>query len=88
MSWPYKNEHEVSCFGFPHKYFPAIKYAIDNQEVKWGKNSNLFMELYVAEFYWVGCTWEFTEMNERVTSIRLIEGIPNHEDLTVAILKI
>lgn len=86
MSWPEKHEGKVRCIDFPEKYFPAIKQAIDNEMVTWGK-STLFMYLGTAEFEWAGCTWELEEEQECVISIRLVKGKPREEDLTAAMLK-
>jgi hypothetical protein len=86
MSWPTENEGKIRCIGFPEKYLPAIMNAVDNKIVKWGK-SDLFMSMGTAQFDWVDCTWELTEMQECVESIQLIKGKPTDEDLTAAVLK-
>lgn len=86
MSWPREHEGKVQCIGFHSNYLPAIMRAVDEELVTWGK-SDLFIDLGTAQFNWAGCTWEMTEMRECVTSIRLIKGQPNAEDLTVAVLR-
>lgn len=86
MSWPRKHEGKVKCYDFPDSYLPAIMKAVDNRMVKWGQSS-LFMSMGTAEFDWAGCTWEMTEMQECVTSIRLVKGKPTEQDLTAAVLR-
>lgn len=86
MAFPSINEPQVLCQGFPKKYFPALKRAIQDKKVKWGKNS-LFVDICIAQFEWAGCVWELEEMRETVCSITLISGEPNEEDLTAAVLR-
>lgn len=85
MSFPEKHEGKVMCIGFPDTYFPALKHAVENQLIKWGK-CNLYVGSCVAEFEWASATWELQEMNECVTAIRLLKGTPNEMDLTAAVL--
>lgn len=47
----------------------------------------LFMELGTGQFMWAGCVWELEEMTEWVTSIRLISGSIDNEDLTAVVLR-
>ena len=86
MSFPSINEPKVLYQGFPEKYLPVIKKAIEEKQVKWGK-TRLFITQCHAEFEWAGCTWELEEWQEMVSSITLISGQPNEEDLTVAVLR-
>lgn len=86
MSFPREHEHQVDCNGFPEKYLPAIRHAIENKQVIWGKSS-LYISLGIAEFEWAGCIWELVEMQEMVTSITLLKGDPIDEDLTIAVLR-
>ena len=86
MSFPREHEGRVSCIGFSERYLPAIKSAIENKQVIWGK-SDLFMHMGTAEFEWAGCVWKMIEMQECVTSIMLIKGNPIAEDLTIAVLR-
>jgi hypothetical protein len=85
MAWP-KNLSNVECVGFPNKFLPAIKTAIDQDMVEWGKAS-LFAGDCSAPFEWAGCKWELRESYETIYLISLLKGNPNSEDLTVAILK-
>jgi hypothetical protein len=65
---------------------PVLKRAIDEDMVKWGK-AKLFIDLGTAPFEFAGCEWELTEMTEMVTSVSLLKGSPDSEDLTAAILR-
>jgi hypothetical protein len=85
MSFPNEDEGSVTCYGFPETYLPALKYAIQNQKIKWGK-VNVYIDQCLAEFEWAGATWEFEEIRECASSIRLIKGKPNKMDLTAAVL--
>lgn len=86
MSWPRKHEGKVRCIGFPEAWLQFIMRAVDNEEVIWGK-STTFCQAGFAEFKWAGCTWGMEEIQERVTSICLINGKPTEEDLTAAVLR-
>jgi hypothetical protein len=83
MAFP-KRLSSIHCEGFPKTYLPALKNAIENKQVKWGKTS-VYIDVCDAEFEWAGCKWGLSEIIETVDSIVLINGIPNHEDLTAAI---
>lgn len=85
MAWP-DNLKEIVCTGFPREWLPSIADAIDRDRVRWVK-SDLFLDLGIAQFEWVGCTWELSEMRECIRSVSLIKGAPTAEDLTHAVLK-
>jgi hypothetical protein len=85
MAWPSKINHVV-CYDFPRSILPIIKMAIDQEMIVWGK-CDLFMSYGTGQFTFADCLWELAEMNELVTSIRLLKGNPNSEDLTAAVLK-
>ena len=85
MAWPEKMSY-VKCSGFPDKFLPAIKTAIDQDMVEWRKVT-MFAEACAAPFKWAGCEWELDESSEIVWRISLIKGKPTSEDLTIAILQ-
>jgi hypothetical protein len=85
MAWPEKLSH-VKCVGFHDKFLPAIKIAIDQDMVEWGRAS-MFAEACSAPFRWAGCEWEMHESSETIWLISLTKGTPSSEDLTAAILR-
>ena len=84
MAWPTLDK--VDCRNFPTKFLPAIKRAMDEKMVTWGRCS-MFADSCGADFEWAGCKWHMEEISEWVVSIRLVEGNLNSEDLTAALLR-
>ena len=82
MAWGKK----VQCYGFPEEWLPAIKYAIENKQVKWGESSG-FCESFPTAFTWANASWQLNEMTEVVESIWLRRGKVDEEALTVAMLR-
>ncbi len=82
MAWGKK----ISCEGFPEEWLPAIKYAIDNKQVKWGKSTG-FCESFSTTFTWANAKWQLDEMTEVTETIWLKRGTVDKEALTVAMLK-
>jgi hypothetical protein len=85
MAWP-DNSNGVNCYGFPKKFLPVIRKAIEEKMVTWGRAS-MFAEACCAPFEWAGCKWELHEDSEVVCMIFLKEGTLNSEDLTAAMLR-
>jgi len=85
MAWP-NNINHVDCIGFPKTFLPAIRKAIENDMVKWGRVS-MFAESAAGDFEWVGCRWILYEQSETVYCIRLDYGSVTAEDLTAAMIK-
>lgn len=86
MAWP--KLEKVDCIGFSRILLPYIKAALEAKSVEWIEDTcKLFMELGTGQFRWAGCVWELEEMAEWVTSIRLVSGHINNQDLTAAVLR-
>jgi len=85
MAWP-SNLNHVSCIGFPKRYLPIVKRAMDEEMVVWGV-CDLFMDMGRGRFTWAGIEWEITEMTETIVSIKLVKGELTGEDLTAAVLR-
>jgi len=83
MTWP-KDSH-IACYGFSKDYLYAIKQAIDNKLVVWGRSSGICGAIS-CEFTWAECKWEIEELNEYVTGFKLLEGEIDPETLTAALL--
>lgn len=86
MAWPDKNEPPVECIDFDSSYFPAIKQAVDAELVEWGE-TKIYVGYGTGEFKWANCTWKIEEHYERVTTLQLVDGTPNREEMILSVLR-
>jgi hypothetical protein len=87
MAFPESLNH-VGCIGFPETMRNAIVQAVESKEVEWLEDFTYVIgESASGRFRYAGCIWELYEIFEVVHSITLIEGTPNAEFLTFAVLR-
>lgn len=86
MAWPESENYIIKCKGFPETYIPAIKDAIENNDVIWCKTNGYTQQSY-SEFRWAECVWAIIQNNEIIETIALLKGKPKDPGLSFAILK-
>ena len=85
MPWPKLDK--VKCFDFPRHLLPAIKNAVDSNQVEWDLYPSIWADSCIGHFEWAGCQWEMIENQETVKIITLVRGTLNSEELTIAVLR-
>jgi hypothetical protein len=82
MSWP-DDLNFVEVTGIPRAILPAIKEALDTNNVIWTHSCSMDY----GYFTWMNCNWLIEERYEVVRHVTLFEGVLDNQDLTAMVLR-
>lgn len=77
MAWP--KVDKIACHGFSEKVLPYLIMAIDRYDAIWDPDTETYS--------WINCRWSVETISIYITSVWLVEGIIDSQDLTAAKLK-